>query len=123
MNVSDFLQQQAAEQPESIAIAEPIKGRWQRRDLPLKERYRCMTFKELEEEKSKEDFKRKKQAEQARRMLRARKFLARIASIEARGEAVMQQKNKCPEQVSRIMLPNGSNERTGRTVLLLLSEV
>ena len=50
MNVSDFLQQQAAEQPESIAIAEPIKGRWQRRDLPLKERYRCMTFKELAED-------------------------------------------------------------------------
>ena len=47
MNVSDFLQRQAAEQPESIAIAEPIKGRRQRRDLPLKERYRCMTFKEF----------------------------------------------------------------------------
>ena len=49
MNVAEFLQRQAHQQPNAIAIAEPIKGRWRNRSLPLEKRYRCLTFQELDE--------------------------------------------------------------------------
>ena len=52
MNVAEFLQLQAQQQPNAIAVAEPIKGRWQNRNLPLEKRYRCLTFQELDEDSS-----------------------------------------------------------------------
>ena len=52
MNVAEFLQLQALERPDAIAIAEPIKGRWANRELPLEQRYRCLTFHELDEDSS-----------------------------------------------------------------------
>ena len=52
MNVAEFLQLQARERPDAIAIAEPIKGRWANRKLPLKQRYRCLTFQELDDDSS-----------------------------------------------------------------------
>ncbi|MBA61171.1 MAG: peptide synthase [Planctomycetaceae bacterium] len=52
MNVAEFLQIQAQQQPDAIAIAEPIKGRWANRSLSLDQRYHCLTFKQLEEDSS-----------------------------------------------------------------------
>ena len=52
LNVAELLKQQATEQPHALAIAEPIAGRWNRRELALDQRYRCMTFQQLDEDSS-----------------------------------------------------------------------
>jgi len=50
MNVAEFLQLRAQQQPNAIAVAEPIQGRWRNRNLPLEKRYHCLTFQELDED-------------------------------------------------------------------------
>ena len=52
LNVAELLKQQATQQPHALAIAEPIAGRWNRRELALDQRYRCMTFQQLDEDSS-----------------------------------------------------------------------
>ncbi len=52
LNVAELLKQQATQQPHALAIAEPIAGRWNLRDLALDQRYRCMTFQQLDEDSS-----------------------------------------------------------------------
>ena len=52
MNVAELLQLQAKQQPNEIAIAEPRIGRWRDQNLPLTQRYCCLTFEELEEDSS-----------------------------------------------------------------------
>ena len=52
LNVAELLKQQATQQPHALAIAEPIAGKWNRRELTLDQRYRCMTFQQLDEDSS-----------------------------------------------------------------------
>jgi acyl-CoA synthetase (AMP-forming)/AMP-acid ligase II len=52
MNVADLLHQHALQRGQSMAVAEPIAKKWNRRELPLDERYHCMTFAELDEDSS-----------------------------------------------------------------------
>ncbi len=52
MNVAEFLQQQTVEQPDAIAVAEPIRSLQHNQNLPLEQRYRCLTFQELDDDSS-----------------------------------------------------------------------
>jgi acyl-CoA synthetase (AMP-forming)/AMP-acid ligase II len=52
MNVADLLHQHALQRGSSMALAEPIAKKWDRSELPLDERYHCMTFAELDEDSS-----------------------------------------------------------------------
>jgi len=52
MNVADLLQKHAAARADEMALAEPIAGRWNRSELPMHKRYRCLTFKELDGDSS-----------------------------------------------------------------------
>ncbi|MCS5583115.1 MAG: AMP-binding protein, partial [Pseudomonadales bacterium] len=52
MNVADLLHKHAATRADEMALAEPIAGRWNRSDLPMSRRYRCLTFQELDADSS-----------------------------------------------------------------------